>query len=216
MAHQLGALYDLPHGVCNGILLPIVVEFNESAASARYGPDRRASSAAARPVAACPALLRSLGDRVGLPRGLAALGVERSRIPDLAAARDDRHVHGHQPATDDRGGRHPPLRTRPVSGGGTAMGMLEVHGLTAAIGAADAMAKAAPVRVDGPYLVGCGLVTIVVRGDIAAVIEAVEAGAAAAGRARPADRPTRHRPAVRRGRRDLRLQHEVTPPTDMS
>lgn len=37
MAHQLGALYDLPHGVCNGILLPVVVEYNESAASARYG-----------------------------------------------------------------------------------------------------------------------------------------------------------------------------------
>jgi alcohol dehydrogenase len=32
-----------------------------------------------------PALLRSLGDRVGLPGGLAGLGVERSRLPELAA-----------------------------------------------------------------------------------------------------------------------------------
>lgn len=62
------------------------------------------------------------------------------------------------------------------------MGMLEVLGLTAAIGAADAMAKAAPVRLDGPFIIGNGLVTVVVRGDIAAVIEAVEAGATAAGR----------------------------------
>lgn len=64
----------------------------------------------------------------------------------------------------------------------TAIGMLEVLGLTAAIGAADAMAKAAPVRLAGPFVIGRGLVTIVVRGDIAAVIEAVEAGATAAGR----------------------------------
>jgi ethanolamine utilization protein EutM len=63
-----------------------------------------------------------------------------------------------------------------------AIGMLEVVGLTAAIGAADAMAKAAHVRLDGPFLIGSGLVTVVARGEIAAVIEAVEAGAVAAGR----------------------------------
>jgi len=84
MAHQLGAVYDLPHGVCNGILLPLVVEFNEPAASARY--DRFAAvfggGATARRL---PSLLRSLGDRVGLPRGLSALGVERSRLPELAS-----------------------------------------------------------------------------------------------------------------------------------
>ena len=64
----------------------------------------------------------------------------------------------------------------------TAIGMLEVLGLTAAIGAADAMAKAAPVHLVGPFVIGRGLVTIVVRGDIAAVIESIEAGAIAAGR----------------------------------
>ena len=62
------------------------------------------------------------------------------------------------------------------------MGMLEVVGLTAAIGAADAMAKAAPVRLDGPFIIGSGLVTVIVRGDIAAVSEAVEAGAMTAER----------------------------------
>ncbi len=64
----------------------------------------------------------------------------------------------------------------------TAIGMLEVLGLAAAIGAADAMAKAAPVNLVGPFVIGRGLVTVVVRGDIAAVIEAIEAGTAAAGR----------------------------------
>ena len=84
MAHQLGAVYDLPHGVCNGILLPLVVEFNLSAALDRY--DRVAAvfggGATGRRL---PALLRSLGDRIGLPRGLAELGVEPARIPELAA-----------------------------------------------------------------------------------------------------------------------------------
>jgi len=84
MAHQLGALYDLPHGVCNGILLPLVVEFNEPAAAARYGRIATVfgGGATARRL---PSLIRTLGDRVGLPRGLAGLGVEGSRIGDLAA-----------------------------------------------------------------------------------------------------------------------------------
>ena len=58
--------------------------------------------------------------------------------------------------------------------------MLEVRGLVPAIAAADVMAKAAHVRLDGPHLIGNGLVTCVVRGEIAAVREAVERGAAAA------------------------------------
>jgi alcohol dehydrogenase len=84
MAHQLGALYDLPHGVCNGILLPLVVEFNASSATSRYGTIAAVFGGGATP-RRLPTLLRSLGDRVGLPRGLAGLGVERSRIPELAA-----------------------------------------------------------------------------------------------------------------------------------
>jgi microcompartment protein CcmL/EutN len=57
------------------------------------------------------------------------------------------------------------------------MGLLEVHGLTAAIGAVDAMAKAAPIRVGPIQRIGGGLVTLVAEGDIASVQEAVEAGA---------------------------------------
>ena len=57
------------------------------------------------------------------------------------------------------------------------MGFLEVHGLTAAIGAIDAMAKAAPIRVAPLQRIGDGLVTLVAEGDIASVREAVDAGA---------------------------------------
>jgi len=60
------------------------------------------------------------------------------------------------------------------------VGLVEVRGLTGAIGAADVMAKAAPVSLAGPLLIGDGLVTIVCRGDIAAVNEAVAAGSEAA------------------------------------
>lgn len=36
MAHQLGGFYDLPHGVCNAILLPHVCEFNKSVSAKRF------------------------------------------------------------------------------------------------------------------------------------------------------------------------------------
>lgn len=88
MAHQLGAVYDLPHGVCNGILLPFVVEFNEPAAAERYGRIAAVfggGAAGGTTGGRLAARLRTLGDRVGLPRGLAGLGVERARIPELAA-----------------------------------------------------------------------------------------------------------------------------------
>ena len=60
--------------------------------------------------------------------------------------------------------------------------MVETRGLVAAIEAADAMAKAANVRLIGSEKIGSGLVTIMVRGDVGAVKAAVEAGGLAAGR----------------------------------
>ncbi|MBQ9613590.1 MAG: BMC domain-containing protein [Lachnospiraceae bacterium] len=61
-----------------------------------------------------------------------------------------------------------------------ALGMIETRGLTAAIEAADAMTKAAEVRLIGTEKIGSGLVTVMVRGDVGAVKAAVEAGAARA------------------------------------
>ena len=63
-----------------------------------------------------------------------------------------------------------------------ALGMIETRGLVGSIEAADAMVKAANVHLVGKQLVGGGLVTVMVRGDVGAVKSAVEAGGAAAKR----------------------------------
>lgn len=63
-----------------------------------------------------------------------------------------------------------------------ALGMVETKGLVASIEAADAMVKAANVKLIGKVHVGGGLVTVMVRGDVGAVKSATDAGAAAAER----------------------------------
>ena len=63
-----------------------------------------------------------------------------------------------------------------------ALGMVETRGLVAAIEAADAMVKAANVTLIGEEIVGGGLVSVLVRGDVGAVKAATDAGAAAADR----------------------------------
>lgn len=63
-----------------------------------------------------------------------------------------------------------------------ALGMIETKGLVSSIEAADAMVKAANVDLVGKVLVGGGLVTVMVRGDVGAVKAAVDSGAAAAER----------------------------------
>ncbi|WP_455582233.1 ethanolamine utilization microcompartment protein EutM [Dysosmobacter sp.] len=63
-----------------------------------------------------------------------------------------------------------------------ALGMIETKGLVASVEAADAMVKAANVRLIGKVHVGGGLVTVMVRGDVGAVKAATDAGAAAASR----------------------------------
>ena len=66
--------------------------------------------------------------------------------------------------------------------GQEALGMIETKGLVGAIEAADAMVKAANVALVGRELVGAGIVTVMVRGDVGAVKAATEAGAEAAQR----------------------------------
>ena len=65
---------------------------------------------------------------------------------------------------------------------GIALGMVETRGLVGAIEAADAMVKAARVRLIGKETIGGGYVTVMVRGDVGAVKAATDAGAAAAER----------------------------------
>ncbi|WP_051871641.1 iron-containing alcohol dehydrogenase [Streptomyces sclerotialus] len=90
MSHQVGGLLDAPHGVVNGVLLPHVIRFN---AAAR--PDRFVALAEAAglptdgvpPEEAALALaerVRALADDVGVPKGLASLGVAETDLPRLA------------------------------------------------------------------------------------------------------------------------------------
>ena len=80
---------------------------------------------------------------------------------------------------------------------GEAIGLIETKGIVAAVEACDAALKAANVEFVEQHKVGSGLVAITLKGDVAAVRAAVDAGAEAAGRvgevvsvhviARPAD-----------------------------
>ncbi|AVR90176.1 L-threonine dehydrogenase [Thauera aromatica] len=91
MAHQLGGFYDLPHGVCNAVLLPHVEAFNAPVAAARLAEVARAMGAElggldeAAAAERCLAEIRRLAADVGIPAGLAQLGVKAEDIPTLAA-----------------------------------------------------------------------------------------------------------------------------------
>ena len=63
-----------------------------------------------------------------------------------------------------------------------ALGMIETRGFAAMVEASDAMVKAAKVELVGYEKIGGGFVTAIVRGDVAAVKAATDAGAAAARR----------------------------------
>lgn len=90
MAHQLGGFYNLPHGVCNALLLPHVEEFNIKAAAPRLkkvaelmGGDVSKlsdSEGAAKAVD----LIKTLALNVGIPKTLEELGVKREDFNTLA------------------------------------------------------------------------------------------------------------------------------------
>lgn len=75
----------------------------------------------------------------------------------------------------------PASRTRELEAkvnGSFALGLIETQGLTAVLEALDAAAKAASVEVVGREKLGGGYVTVIIRGDVAAVQAAVDAGRA--------------------------------------
>ncbi|MCT7363856.1 iron-containing alcohol dehydrogenase [Mycolicibacterium llatzerense] len=90
MSHQVGGLLDLPHGVINGVLLPHVVRFNAEADPAPFATiaaclglaDKRAPELES--ALALADRLEELARQVGVPRGLAELGVRDADVPVLA------------------------------------------------------------------------------------------------------------------------------------
>jgi alcohol dehydrogenase len=90
MAHQLGGFYDLPHGVCNAVLLPHVQRYNAQVCPERLkdiahcmGVDVLAMSAQEGANAAIEAI-EKLSKIVGIPSGLTTLGVKEEDISLLA------------------------------------------------------------------------------------------------------------------------------------
>ena len=65
---------------------------------------------------------------------------------------------------------------------GNALGFIETRGFVGCVEAADTMLKAASVTLQGYKKTGSGYIAVMVRGDVAAVKAAVEAGTEAAAR----------------------------------
>lgn len=86
LAHQPGATHNLPHGVCNAILLPIIENFNRPQAVARFAKIAAAMGVNIQGMSEEQAsqkaieAIRALSTRVGIPSGFSQLGVKTSDI----------------------------------------------------------------------------------------------------------------------------------------
>ncbi len=92
MAHPLGAIFDIPHGVANALLLPTIMEFNAPAALDKYVDIAKAMNVylpgMTREEAADAAVkaVRELSVRVGIPQHLSELGIREEDLERLAEA----------------------------------------------------------------------------------------------------------------------------------
>ncbi|MFV0553791.1 MAG: iron-containing alcohol dehydrogenase [Mangrovibacterium sp.] len=90
MAHQLGAFYNLPHGVCNAVLLPVVEEFNAPNCGDKFRDIAEAMGVNTTGMTteeankAAIAAIRKLSADVGIPSGLAELGAKKEDFPTMA------------------------------------------------------------------------------------------------------------------------------------
>lgn len=90
MAHQLGGLYDLPHGVCNAMLLPYVEEENAKGIPAKFRPiaevigfDSEGKSDE-ECVDYVIGRIKALSEEVGIPKSLKEVGVDNPDFEKLA------------------------------------------------------------------------------------------------------------------------------------
>lgn len=91
MAHPMGSLHDIPHGVANALLLPTIMEFNMPKCIEKFGViaktmgvDTTGMTAEQAAQAAVDAV-KALSIRVGIPQTLSELGIKEEDIPALAA-----------------------------------------------------------------------------------------------------------------------------------
>ena len=94
MSHQLSGQYDLPHGLCNAILLPYCMEYNRKDpgvkakfASLAYSivPERARGLGEEAASSLIVTLIRELSEDVGTAKSLSSLGVKEEHIPLMAA-----------------------------------------------------------------------------------------------------------------------------------
>lgn len=90
MAHQLGGFYDLPHGVCNAILLPHVCEFNAQKVAGKFKDiagflgqniDGLSDEEGAK---LCIDTIVALSKSIDIPAGLTTLGVKTEDLETLS------------------------------------------------------------------------------------------------------------------------------------
>ncbi|MDU3663571.1 MAG: L-threonine dehydrogenase [Clostridium perfringens] len=90
MAHQLGGFYNLPHGVCNAILLPHVQEYNKATSASRLAKIAKIMGGNIEGLTdeqgadLCIDMIKSLSQTIGIPEGLGVLGVKESDFETLA------------------------------------------------------------------------------------------------------------------------------------
>jgi alcohol dehydrogenase len=90
MAHQLGGLYDLPHGVCNAMLLPFVEEENAKAVPAKFRPIAKiiGMDVTGKTDEECVdfviSKIKALSEEVGIPKSLKQVGVDNPDFEKLA------------------------------------------------------------------------------------------------------------------------------------
>lgn len=91
MAHPMGSLHDIPHGVANALLLPTIMEFNMPTRIEKYGVIAQhmgVDTTGMTPEEAAQAAVdavRELSVRVGIPQHLSEIGITEADIPALAA-----------------------------------------------------------------------------------------------------------------------------------
>ena len=92
MAHPLGAIFDIPHGVANALLLPTIMEFNMPAAVDKYVDIAKAMNvyvpSMTKEAAAQAAVdaVKALSIRVGIPQTLTEIGIKAEDLDRLADA----------------------------------------------------------------------------------------------------------------------------------
>ncbi len=92
MAHPLGAIFDIPHGIANALLLPIIMEYNAPAALKKYVEIAKAMNVYSIGMTdedAAQAAIKAVKDlsiKTGIPQRLRELGIKECDLPKLAAS----------------------------------------------------------------------------------------------------------------------------------